>query len=68
MNSMGRYVQFKLGFHAFILIVSIGIMASSILGRSELERPILYLILGCLIGIGSIYELVKTVKGKKKNE
>jgi len=53
------YRRFKLMFHSIILIIAICFI---IVGFQDLDRALLYLILGILFVIDSIFGLYKNVK------
>ncbi|MGY0691873.1 hypothetical protein ACW2QC_03660 [Virgibacillus sp. FSP13] len=53
------YRKFKIGFHFTILIFAIGLIISTIVGFNDMERALLYLILGILFVGESIFGLYK---------
>jgi len=62
-----RNKKFEFGFHIFILLFAIGVIVSSIVGASELDRGTLYLTLGIMIGIGSLYQIYKIIRSSKES-
>lgn len=67
MNSSKRNKKFEIGFHIIILLFAIGVIVSSIIGASELGRETLYLTLGTMIGIGSLYQIYKIIRSRKES-
>ncbi|MCL7749570.1 hypothetical protein [Halalkalibacter alkaliphilus] len=67
MSSLTRNKKVEIGFHIIILLFAIGVTASVIIGDSELGRETLYLTLGIMIGIGSIYQIYKIIRSRKKS-
>lgn len=64
MNENKGYRRFKFIFHLFILIFAIGLIAASIEGWHEMNRAMLYLILGMVFTVESIIGLYKNT-GRK---
>ncbi|GGD13456.1 hypothetical protein IMZ31_22900 (plasmid) [Pontibacillus sp. ALD_SL1] len=60
------YRRFKLVFHSIILIFALCLIASSFLGFDDMERAPLYLSIGILFSIQSLFGLHKS--GKQKLE
>ncbi|GAB4075194.1 hypothetical protein GCM10028778_26970 [Barrientosiimonas marina] len=59
-ESENKFIRrFKLIFHTFVLIFAIGITFDSIASWNELNRELLNLILGIVLGAASIYGLYK---------
>ncbi|AIF45279.1 hypothetical protein X953_06390 [Virgibacillus sp. SK37] len=57
-NSKG-YRKFELIFHSFIFIFAVGLIIASITGWGEMNRALLYLILGIIFAGESIFGLYK---------
>ncbi|QHS23776.1 hypothetical protein GWK91_12815 [Virgibacillus sp. MSP4-1] len=55
------YRRFKIGFHAFLFIFGIVLIAVSVASWNEMNRAVLYLILGLVFAAESIYGLYKDV-------
>jgi len=53
------YRKFKLVFHSIILIIAICLI---VVGFQEFDRALLYLILGILFAIQSLYSLYKNIR------
>ncbi len=51
--------KFKVIFHSIILLFGITLIVAYIFGMDELERGLLYLILGILLTLESIFVLYK---------
>ncbi|MDO6449204.1 hypothetical protein [Oceanobacillus profundus] len=64
MSESKDYRKFKISFHLIILIFAIGLIISSILGFNEMDRALLYLILGILFALESTYGLYKNFNRK----
>ncbi|MFD2762081.1 hypothetical protein [Lentibacillus juripiscarius] len=63
MDENKGYRRFKIIFHSFILIaVAIGVIIASFTGWSEMDRALLYLILGIVIAAESIFGLYKNLR------
>ncbi|WP_058309102.1 hypothetical protein [Gracilibacillus massiliensis] len=56
--------KFKVVFHSIILLFGITLIVAYTFGMDELERGLLYLILGILLTIESIFVLYKYFKLK----
>ncbi|MDV2686787.1 hypothetical protein RYX56_20720 [Alkalihalophilus lindianensis] len=67
MSSSKRNKKFEIGFHIIIFVFAIGVIVSTIIGASELDRATLYLTLGIVIGIGSLYQIYKIIKSRKES-
>lgn len=59
---------FKLVFHLFIFICAIGFIITSIVAWNELDRALLYLLLGLIFTIESVVGLYKNIQRKKTAE
>lgn len=64
MDENKGYKRFKIIFHVFILIFATGLIIASIAGWNDMERALLYLILGILFAAESIFGLYKNLKHK----
>ena len=62
-GNMG-YRRFKLIFQSFILIFGIGLIFASVAGWGEMDRALLYLILGIVFTAESIFGLYKNFRYK----
>lgn len=58
------YRKFKIVFYSFILIFGISLIISYVLGIDEMERGLLYLVLGIGFTLQSIFGLFKNFKQK----
>ncbi|WP_142675796.1 hypothetical protein [Bacillus taeanensis] len=56
--------KLKLGYHIFITLFAMGIIISSVLGYEEMERATMYIILGIIIGMGSVFQIFKIAKNQ----
>ncbi len=54
--------KLEIAFHIFITLFAVGIIVSSFLGYEELERATMYLILGAIIGLSSLFRLIKLLR------
>ncbi|PYZ93026.1 hypothetical protein CR194_07450 [Salipaludibacillus keqinensis] len=55
--------KLEIGFHIFIILFAIFIIISSILEYEETERTtVMWILMGVLIGLSSIFRLIKLVK------
>ncbi|SFM27503.1 hypothetical protein [Salibacterium qingdaonense] len=61
MNKSDGYTKFQVGFHIFIVLIALGIIASYALNDFQVS----YVIIGSVIAIGSIYQLYKLIKNTK---
>ncbi|RDW17235.1 hypothetical protein [Oceanobacillus chungangensis] len=58
------YRKFKISFHLIIFVFAIGLILSSIVGFNEVDRALLYLILGILFALESSFGLYKSLNKK----
>ncbi|PBB04600.1 MULTISPECIES: hypothetical protein [Salimicrobium] len=62
MDENKSYRRFKLIFHSFIFIFAIGVIIASIAGWNEMNRALLYLILGIIFATESIFGFYKNFR------
>lgn len=62
---MNSYNKFKLIFNFLILLFALGVIYSSLMGWSVLDREILYLILGIAIFVSQLTSIIKLFKHHK---
>ncbi|WEG18880.1 hypothetical protein PQ478_10445 [Alkalihalophilus pseudofirmus] len=53
--------RLKIGFHIFIILFAIGVIVSSVLVYEEMERAMMYIVLGVIIGISSLFQVFRNV-------
>ncbi|UFT97907.1 hypothetical protein KO561_11875 [Radiobacillus kanasensis] len=58
------YRKFKVVFQSIILLLGITLIVAYISGMGEMERGLLYLVLGILFTLESIFVLYKNLKQK----
>ncbi|QSS99342.1 hypothetical protein IMZ31_14825 [Pontibacillus sp. ALD_SL1] len=56
---MSSYRKFEVGFHSFMLIFAIGLIASALISEGGLAREPLYIVLGVGFGLTSTIKLWK---------
>lgn len=59
MNDSTGFRKFNIGFNIIILIFALSVVISTLSNYSEMDRSLLYLILGIGIGTGSVVRLYK---------
>jgi len=64
MNNSKSSIKFKIKFHSFILTFAIGLIIAAITGWNEMNRSLLYLILGIVFAGESIFGLYKNLSNK----
>lgn len=64
MDENKGYINFKIVFHMLIFIFAIGLIIASIVGWHELDRALLYLILGVVFALDSVFRLYKNFRNK----
>ncbi|QKY69390.1 hypothetical protein [Lentibacillus sp. CBA3610] len=62
MDKNKSYRRFKLIFHSFIFIFAVGLILASIAGWNEMDRAMLYLILGIVFAAESIFGFYKNFR------
>lgn len=63
-KSKTGYRKFKLVFYSFFLIFGMTLIISYVLGMDEMERGLLYLVLGIGFTLQGIFGLFKNIKHK----
>ncbi|MFC0560771.1 hypothetical protein [Halalkalibacter alkalisediminis] len=53
--------RLKIAFHIFMTLFAIGVIVSSVLGYEEMERAMMYIILGVIIGMSSLFQIFRNV-------
>ncbi|KZB90575.1 hypothetical protein A2U94_15710 [Bacillus sp. VT 712] len=62
MNQSTSYKKFSIYFNIIIILFSLGLVTSTLINYKELDRGLLYIILGIIIGTSSIIKIYKEFK------
>lgn len=65
---MNRYRKFKISFDVIILIFATGLIIAATIGFNEMDRALLYLILGIIFALQRIVGLYKNLNNRRTNE
>lgn len=64
MKSIKKSTKFKLIFHALLFIIALSLMIVSLAAWSEMDRALLYLLLGIIFAVESVFGVYKSVQQK----